>query len=133
MVRNSLEKSARARRVWGWFFFDWASQPYNTLLLTFIFAPYLKELIGDGAEAQAVWGFGVAGAGITMAILAPVLGALADSSGTRMRWIWVFSFMYVLGSSGLWFAAPNNFDLVTTLFFFAIGLVGDFRYKGWSG
>ena len=27
------------RRIWGWWFFDWASQPYNTLLLTFIFGP----------------------------------------------------------------------------------------------
>ena len=27
------------KRIWGWYFFDWASQPYNTLLLTFIFSP----------------------------------------------------------------------------------------------
>ena len=111
-------------RIWGWFFFDWASQPYNTLLLTFVFAPYLKELIGDGTQAQAAWGFGVAAAGITMAILAPFLGAMADSSGTRMRWIWVFSAMYVIGSAGLWFAAPDSFNLVVTLGFFAVGLVG---------
>jgi MFS transporter, UMF1 family len=36
------------RRIWGWYFFDWASQPYNTLLLTFIFAPYMNDLLGDG-------------------------------------------------------------------------------------
>ena len=41
------------KRIWGWFFFDWASQPYNTLLITFIFGPYINEIIGDGAEAQA--------------------------------------------------------------------------------
>ncbi len=35
--------SAR-QRIWGWFFFDWASQPYNTLLLTFIFGPYFAEV-----------------------------------------------------------------------------------------
>ena len=81
--------SAR-KRIWGWFFFDWASQPYNTLLITFIFAPYIKDLMGDGAEAQAAWGFGVAAAGIVIAILAPVLGALAADSGNRLRWIWLF-------------------------------------------
>ncbi|MGR3636914.1 MAG: MFS transporter [Shimia sp.] len=117
------EVSAR-KRIWGWFFFDWASQPYNTLLITFIFAPYIKDLIGDGAEAQAAWGFGIAAAGVIIAIMAPVLGAMADTFGNRLRWIWLFSLMYVVGSFGLWWAAPDNFDLIWTLTLFAIGMIG---------
>ncbi|MCG7572437.1 MFS transporter [Phaeobacter sp. CNT1-3] len=112
------------KRIWGWFFFDWASQPYNTLLITFIFAPYIKELIGDGAQAQAAWAFGIAAAGIVIAVLAPILGALADAAGNRMRWIWLFSAMYVIGASGVWWAAPDNFNLIATLMFFAIGMIG---------
>lgn len=111
------------QRIWGWYFFDWASQPYNTLLLTFIFAPYVKEILGSGAQAQAVWGYGVGAAGGAMAVLGPFLGALADKSGTRMRWIWVFSALYVIGSAGLWFTAPDNFNLIVTLCFFGVGLV----------
>ncbi|MWD28337.1 MFS transporter [Aquicoccus sp. SCR17] len=112
------------KRIWGWFFFDWASQPYNTLLITFIFAPYMKELMGDGSAAQAAWGFGIAAAGIVIALLAPLLGAMADISGNRMRWIWGFSAMYVVGSAALWYAQPADFDLYRTLFFFAIGMIG---------
>lgn len=112
------------KRIWGWYFFDWASQPYNTLLLTFIFGPYINELLGDGTAAQTAWGFGVGAAGVAIAVLAPVLGALADTAGSRMRWIWVFSAMYVTGSAGLWLAAPGDFDLVLVLAFFALGLVG---------
>lgn len=112
------------RRIWGWFFFDWASQPYNTLLLTFIFGPYIKEILGDGTRAQSAWGFGVGAAGVVIAILAPILGALADTSGNRMRWIWLFSVMYVAGSAGLWLAAPDDFNLYLVLFLFAIGLIG---------
>ncbi|MGR3452540.1 MFS transporter [Pseudooceanicola sp.] len=112
------------KRIWGWYFFDWASQPYNTLLITFIFAPYVKELIGDGAQAQAAWGFGIGAAGVVIAILAPVLGAISDVSGHRLRWIWVFSVMYVVGSFALWWAAPGDFDLMRTLIFFAIGMIG---------
>ena len=112
------------KRIWGWYFFDWASQPYNTLLLTFIFGPYINELLGDGTAAQTAWGFGVGAAGLTIAVLAPVLGALADTGGTRMRWIWGFSVLYVLGSAGLWFAAPDDFNLVLTLACFALGLIG---------
>ena len=41
------------KRIWGWYFFDWASQPYNTLMLTFIFGPYFAQtataaLVADG-------------------------------------------------------------------------------------
>ncbi|MCQ0091007.1 MFS transporter [Roseovarius sp. M141] len=112
------------RRVWGWFFFDWASQPYNTLLITFIFAPYIKELIGDGAKAQTVWATGIAVAGIIIALGAPILGALADHSGARMQWIKVFSVMYVIGAFGIWWATPYDLNLVLVLGFFVIGMIG---------
>jgi UMF1 family MFS transporter len=112
------------RRVWGWWAFDWASQPYNTLLLTFIFGPYVNDLLGDGTAAQTAWGYGVGAAGLVIALLAPFLGAVADLSGRRMPFIWLFSAMYVIGAWGLWYAAPGDFNLVLILTFFAIGLIG---------
>lgn len=112
------------RRIWGWYFFDFASQPYNTLLLTFIFAPYMKELLGDGTTAQAAWGYGIAAAGFVIAILAPLLGAIADKAGGRMRFIWLFSILYFVGAWGLWYAAPGNFNLMLVMLSFAIGLIG---------
>jgi UMF1 family MFS transporter len=119
-----MAQSGLRKRIWGWFFFDWASQPYNTLLLTFIFGTYFKEMVGDGTRAQAAWGFGIAAAGIVIALLAPILGALADTGGNRLRWIWGFSVLYVVGSGMLWFAEPDDFDLYRTMLFLALGLIG---------
>lgn len=124
MAPPSNRHAANRKRIWGWFFFDWASQPYNTLLLTFIFAPYIKEILGDGSAAQAAWGFGIGTAGLIIAFLAPILGAIADTSGTRMRWIWIFSALYVIGASGLWLATPTEVNLILVLAFFALGLMG---------
>ena len=45
--------SAR-KRIWGWWFFDWASQPYNTLLLTFSFGPYFAEVARAHFAAQGL-------------------------------------------------------------------------------
>ena len=124
------------KRIWGWYFFDWASQPYNTLLLTFVFGPYFGQtaaaaLIDAGmapaaarAQAQAYWGYGLAATGITIAILAPILGAVADSTGRRMPWIRLFSALYVIGSGALWWTAPQDFSVLWALFFFGIGLIG---------
>ncbi|OWY02585.1 MFS transporter [Thioclava sp. F1Mire-8] len=112
------------KRIWGWWFFDWASQPYNTLLITFIFAPFVKDLMGSGTAAQTVWGYGVGIAGIIIALGSPFLGAIADRSGRRMPFIWVFSAMYVLGAWGLWYAVPGDFKLMAIMISFAIGMIG---------
>ncbi len=112
------------RRIWGWWFFDWASQPYNTLLMTFIFGPYVKDLLGDGTSAQAVWGYGIGAAGLIIAVFSPLLGAIADKAGGRLRFIWLFSVMYVLGAWGLWYAEPGNYNLILIMLSFAIGMIG---------
>ena len=119
-----MSEVSTKKRIWGWFFFDFASQPYNTLLLTFIFGPYIATVIDDGTKAQSVWGFGIGAAGIIIAIFAPILGAIADNSGNRIRWVWLFSVMYFIGAFGLWWSAPENFNLYFVLVSFAIGLIG---------
>ncbi|MGH1330289.1 MAG: MFS transporter [Paracoccaceae bacterium] len=124
------------KRVWGWMMFDWASQPFLTLLLTFIFGPYFAEIVSDQlmasgmaetaakAEAQAYWGYGLTVAGLSIAVLAPIFGSIADSSGRRLPWIWGFSALYVIGCTGLWLAAPGALDVKMTLFYFGIGMIG---------
>jgi UMF1 family MFS transporter len=116
--------TAATRRIWGWFFFDWASQPYSTLLLTFIFGPYITSLLGDGTVAQTVWGYGIGAAGVLIAVLSPLLGAVADRAGHRMGFIALFSVLYVLGAWGLWWAVPGDFNLWFVMLSFAIGLIG---------
>ena len=112
------------KRIWGWYFFDFASQPYNTLLLTFIFAPYMASIMGDGSAAQSVWGYGIGFAGLVIAIASPLLGAVADRTGGRMRFIWLFSIMYVVGAAALWYAAPGSLNVWFIMVMFGIGLIG---------
>ncbi len=124
------------KRIWGWMMFDWASQPYNTLLLTFIFGPYFAEIVTDmmmadgmgeklaKAKAQEYWGWGLAVTGIIIAVTAPILGAFADSSGHRMAWIKFFSVFYIVGAFGLWWTAPDSFSILWALVFFGIGFIG---------
>ncbi|WP_424974852.1 MFS transporter [Dinoroseobacter sp. S124A] len=112
------------KRIRGWMMFDWASQPYNTLLLTFVFGPYFATVVGDPVEAQALWGYALTLSGLSIAVLAPILGSLADQAGRRMPWIIGFSLLYVAGASTLWLAAPGT-DLVwVVLIAFGLGLIG---------
>lgn len=124
MQGQGKRMDARQKRIWGWYFFDWASQPYNTLLLTFIFGPYVVKVIGDGSAAQTVWGYGIGAAGVTIALLSPVLGAIADRSGGRMAFIWLFSLLYVGGAGMLWYSAPDSFNVWSVMIWFCIGMIG---------
>lgn len=112
------------RRIWGWYFFDWASQPFLTLMLSFIFAPYFATVVGDAVHAQELWGAGLAVSGVTIAVLAPILGAVADTAGRRMPWIVFFSALYVLGSAALWYAVPGADSVLFILIAFGIGMIG---------
>ena len=126
----------KRRRIWGWYFFDWASQPYHTLLITFVFGPYFVSVAqasfqaGGVAEdiaksdAQGMWSLGLLVAGLLIGLGAPVLGAFADTTGRRMPWIAGFAAMYVAGAAGLWWALPDGSNLWWALVFFCFGFVG---------
>jgi UMF1 family MFS transporter len=93
--------------VISWIFFDWAAQPFFTLITTFVFAPYFAtHVASDPASGQALWGFATAAAGLMIALMSPVLGAIADRSGRRKPWIAAFGALLVIGSGLMWFGKP---------------------------
>ena len=97
------------RAVTAWLFFDWASQPFFTLITTFVFAPFFASaLAADAASGQALWGYATGLAGLCIALLSPLLGGIADRTGPRKPWIAVFGGLLVLGSGALWFAVPGS-------------------------
>ena len=105
----------------GWMMFDWAAQPYFTLILTFIFAPYfVNHFAENGVQGQAAWSFTQTVSGLILAITAPILGSIADRTGPRKPWIMVFMLMYVGGASMLWFAAPGATHMFS---FVVIGII----------
>ena len=96
------------RAVTAWVFFDWAAQPFFTLITTFVFAPFFASaLAADAARGQALWGYATGFAGLCIALLSPLLGGIADRTGPRKPWIAAFGACLVLGSGMLWFAVPG--------------------------
>ncbi len=131
-----MTKISQRKRIWGWWFFDWASQPYHTLLVTFIFGPYFATVAADyfaaegldgdtaNARAQSAWAMCLTISGLVIAFGAPVMGAMADTTGRRLPWIWLFSGMYVIGAGALWFAYPDGSNMWWMLMAFGFGFVG---------
>jgi len=122
MQQNYPPRSA----VISWIFFDWAAQPYFTLITTFVFAPYFAtHVASDPASGQALWGFATAAAGLMIALMSPVLGAIADASGRRKPWIAAFGALLVTGSCLMWFGKPGDVSVVPPLLLaYAIATIG---------
>lgn len=95
--------------IWSWMLFDWAAQPFFTVVLTFIFGPYfVSRLAQDAVIGQATWGYTVTISGVIIALLAPVLGSIADASGPRKPWIAFFALIKIASLLLLWLAAPGS-------------------------
>jgi MFS transporter, UMF1 family len=106
----------RRAAVISWIFFDWAAQPYFTLVTTFVFAPYFATHVASNpASGQALWGFATAAAGLMIALMSPVLGAIADASGRRKPWIAGFGALLVIGSCLMWFGRPGDASVIPAL------------------
>lgn len=107
MPAQDTIKRAPLRARFSWMLFDWSVQPYYTLILTFLFAPYFANIVvGDGARGQALWGYGAATAGVLVALGSPFLGAIADGRGHRKPWIGMFSIVLAAAMATLWIATP---------------------------
>src|SRR5258707_12373452 len=102
--------------VVSWIFFDWAAQPYFTLITTFVFAPYFAtHVASDPASGQALWGFATAAAGVMIAAMSPVLGAIADASGRRKPWVAAFGALLGIGSGLMWVGKPARAGVTAPL------------------
>ncbi len=116
---------ASRRAVFAWMLFDWSNQPFQTLVVTFVFAPYfVAEVVGDPVRGQALWGAASALGGATVALIAPLLGAMADRTGRRKAWVFGFSIPYVLGCLGFWIAVPGMPDVTLILAIYVLAFVG---------
>jgi UMF1 family MFS transporter len=115
------------RGIYGWMMFDWAAQPFFTVVTTFIFGPYfVAHFAGDPAKGQALWGYGAAAAGIIIAVLSPVLGSIADQTGPRKPWIGFFAVIQIIGCFMLWYAYPGSNPYIPLAFFVLATIAAEF-------
>jgi MFS-type transporter involved in bile tolerance (Atg22 family) len=98
----------------------------STLVVTFLFGPYfVNGFIGDPALGATLWAYATGGAELIAALLAPILGSIADAGFPRKPWIAGFSVPLVVGLCGLWLAVPGQTGMAPlVLLSFALAIIG---------
>ena len=94
----------------GWVLFDWSTQPFYTLIGTFLFAPYFSAVFVGQSQGAAYWGYINAISAIVVAVGSPLLGAMADARGRTKPYMAVIAAVFIVSQALLWYAEPGTAD-----------------------
>jgi UMF1 family MFS transporter len=126
------------RAVASWALWDWGSSAYSTIVVSFVFAPYLASTVGGPDAALglsgATWlGISTAAAGVLIAVLAPVTGQRADEGGRRRASLALFTALVIVSTLGLFFVKDSPAYLWLGLVLMAAGSVFmEFAYVSYN-
>lgn len=118
------ERRMNRRAVWSWCGFDWANSPFPAVVLTFVIPAYFTQVVmDDPARAASLWAVMTGIAALTIALLSPILGAIADQGRARKPWLGLFTVVMAAGSLSLWFVKPDASDAMLLLVLVAVTVV----------
>jgi len=117
-------KSARQARH-AWYLYDFGNSAYAAVILLAVFSAYFKNVVVGGAEGTRLWGWSVGIAAVAVALISPILGAIADSSRSKKLFLFFFTAISVTFTALLFLVGPG--DVVMGMVFFILAEIG---YRG---
>ena len=104
---NDAKPGSRVAII-SWAMYDWANSAYAAVITTFVFAAYFSNaVVGDPVAGTEMWGYAISISGLAVAVLSPILGAIADHIGRRKPWIFLFTAIMAASTSLLWYIKPD--------------------------
>ena len=102
---------------YSWTMFDFANQPFYTLIMTFVFSVYFTDVFIVGADGAQKLTLTQTISGLAIAVLSPVLGSITDIKGNRKLLMGITSALFVLGMALLWYSPPGAPDGIWLVMF----------------
>ncbi len=100
----------------SWALYDCGNSAFSAVIVTFVFATYFSQGIAlNPVDGTAEWGWAMTVSALTVAVVSPIFGAVADIGGRRKPWLAAFTLLTVLGSAMLWYAQPHHSFVTYTL------------------
>jgi len=109
--------------IFAWTLYDFANSSFSTLVLTFIYATYFTKTVApDEIAGTAMWSRGITISALTVGLLSPFFGALADTGGFRKRTLFILTAITVIGTANLFNVLPGQ--VLKGLVWFVIANIG---------
>ncbi|HEO65225.1 MAG TPA: MFS transporter [Spirochaetes bacterium] len=111
------------KEVFGWAMFDFANSSYTTVIITAIFNLYFIEgVVGDPNHGDYLWGMTLSISYLIVVLVSPILGAIADFSALKKRFLLFTSLVCVGFTAPLYFVGPG--DLILAMTFVILSNIG---------
>ncbi len=111
--------------VIAWSLFDFANSAFTTIIVTFVFAAYFAQgVAADPTTGGSQWSLAMGIAGLIIAVISPVFGAIADQTGRRKPWLAGVSVLCVIATALLWYVRPDAADVPFALACVIVATVG---------
>ncbi|MGD9333039.1 MAG: MFS transporter [Desulfobacterales bacterium] len=113
------------KAIWGWALYDWANSAFATTVMAGFFPVFFSQYWSSGVDANisnARLGIGIALAGLLVAALAPILGAMADRGGRRKHFLAVFTVLGVAATAALFWLPKGQW--AGAILIYSAGLIG---------
>jgi Permeases of the major facilitator superfamily len=123
--RPSLWQLLKRKEVFGWTMYDWANSAFPMIMMSSILPIYYYKVAGSnlpGNTATVYWAYTTSIALLIVALISPIVGAMADFSGAKKRYLTGFALVGIFGSA-LLFGVYSG-DWLKASIFFIIGNVG---------
>ena len=106
----------------AWYLYDFGNSAYAAVVLLAVYAAYFKGTVVGGAEGSRYWGIAVGIAMLAVAIISPILGAIADFSASKKKFLFIFSAITWVFTGLLFFVEKG--DVLFGMLFFIIAEIG---------
>ncbi len=111
------------KNIFGWIFYDFANSSFTTIIVTVVYSVYFKEVVvGGGEYATALWGWAVSFSMVLVALSSPILGAVADYSRSKKKFLFINCYLCVIFTCLLYFVRAG--DVLLGMVFFIIANYG---------
>ncbi|MBV6450178.1 MAG: Multidrug resistance protein MdtG [Anaerolineales bacterium] len=107
--------STKRERV-AWYLYDFGNSAYASVVLLAVYSAYFKNQVVGGAEGSRLWGLSISIAMIIVAIAAPIMGAIADYSGAKKKFLFFFTALSVVFTALLFFTQKGTIALAVIFF-----------------
>jgi UMF1 family MFS transporter len=108
------------KKIFIWTLFDFANTSFSIVVVTFLYAVYFKKVVAQGQPiGDLYWSIGTSLAMIITAIIAPLLGAIADYSAGKKRFLLFFTLLCIAATASLFFVGSGDVFLGIAIFVFA--------------
>ncbi|HHX63780.1 MAG TPA: MFS transporter [Chloroflexi bacterium] len=126
MATTLTDNRTYRRIVNAWCMYDWANSAFATTIMAALLPPYFSSVAAAGlppAQATSIWAYSVSAAMLLVAVLGPVLGAIADYTGAKKRFMRGFLAMAVLFTGLLFFIQEG--DWLGAVVFYVLASIGN--------